>query len=227
MANKKSQSIQEIPLHIIGGVLAQLDSMQQLAPAILSHRLFLDAFKDNTRTVTASILRNQIPEKLLPFVIAVQQSAKVDPRNHDAVRSLLINFQEAILNPQSTISSLTSVTPHQAAEMEETYMATKCLCEGFADETIPVANERLQLNHPPTISHEEMFRLGRAFLRYQLMCNLFCTTEGIPLSMEECGERFFHIFSPWVNEQLICIYAYLASKVCAGKSPVMLRCAIK
>ncbi|KAI1777436.1 hypothetical protein F4818DRAFT_439792 [Hypoxylon cercidicola] len=213
MKPEKSQPILRVPLHIVGGILAQLDSMKQLAPAILSHRLFLQAFNDNTQTITTSIILNQIPERLLPFVAAVHRSTDVDTADHDVVRSCLSNLEEAILNPRSIIPSFASFTPAQVATMSNTYTATLRLCQCYADDITPVINERLGINHPRTINQEETFRLARAFLRFQLSCNLFCPVEGEPLSYEERSDRFFNIFSPWVNDQLRCVYTYLETKV--------------
>lgn len=217
MESNTLRSIQRVPLHLVGGILAQLDSMHQLAAAIKSHRLFLEAFTDNVHTITASIVLNQIPEGLLPFAIAVQRSTEIDAADHDAVRTLLSNLEAALSGPRSTVSSLTSFTPAQVATMSKTYRATERLCQHYVDDVIPIANERLQINHSRTINQGETFRLGRAFLRYQLLCNLFCHGKGKPFPDEEREGRFFSNFSPWVNEQLTCVYYYLEAKVAEGK----------
>ncbi|KAJ0324575.1 hypothetical protein COL922a_013674 [Colletotrichum nupharicola] len=47
------------------------------------------------------------------------------------------------------------------------------------------------------------------------MCNLFCVPYdvGSRLVDEDITRYFFHPFSPWVNEQILCVYRYLERKV--------------
>jgi hypothetical protein len=217
MTAEELHLLKQIPLHVVATILAELDSIEQLGSVILAHRVFLVAFNDNRLHVTTSIIRNQIPASLLPFATALHESTKIDAGDYDAVRSLLTRLAEAIFNPPRAISSLVRFSISEAAIISKSYKAIGLLCQDFANISIPLLNNRLGLDHPQEILQQEKFRLGRAFYRYQLMCNLFCLGEEEALS-EEPSLQFFRIFSPWVNEQLICVYAYLEAKVCKGES---------
>lgn len=59
-------------------VLAQLDSMQSLGSAILSHSLFYNAFHEDTKRIVRSILRNQIPPQLMYYAEATFKAQFVD-----------------------------------------------------------------------------------------------------------------------------------------------------
>ncbi|KAI0839656.1 hypothetical protein F5Y06DRAFT_302861 [Hypoxylon sp. FL0890] len=213
MAFENPHPILLIPSHIVAGFLAHLDSMGQLGAVILSHRVFLDAFKDNLHTITTSIILKQIPENLLPFSIAASRSMGIDVTDHVAVQSLLTDLEETILNPQGLRSSLATLTPDQTVIMSKTYSATERLCECFVDEMVPQFNRICRIEHPKSLNQQERLRLGRAFLRFQLVCNLFCPAKGEPVINEEFRHRFFNMFSPWVNEQLTCVSLYLEIKV--------------
>jgi hypothetical protein len=53
------------------------------------------------------------------------------------------------------------------------------------------------------------------------MCNLFCTHRNTDeeLCEVERKEFFFGFHSPWVNEQLVCVYSFLERTVTKGAQP--------
>lgn len=65
-----SQPILELPLHLLTMVLAQLDSMESLGSAILSHSLFYSSFRDDSKHIVQCILKNQIPPELVNYAEA-------------------------------------------------------------------------------------------------------------------------------------------------------------
>lgn len=193
-----------MPLHIVAAILARLDTIRQLVPAILSHRIFHDAFKENRHSVARGIIEARIPPKTLPFVIALLESTRVNPRDYAFPCSAHLSLSDYDFLSQS-------------------YAAAEFLARDMAKEVIPVAITNLSLDRQSTkISRQESFRLTRAFLRYQLMVNLFCLDENRERELGDKAHdlfyRFFLAFSPWVNEQLMCAYAYLERKVSHGKS---------
>ncbi|OTA64263.1 hypothetical protein K449DRAFT_421626 [Hypoxylon sp. EC38] len=213
------RSLTELPLHIVAGILAKLDAIQQLFSAILSHRIFRDAFKDNFHSVARGIITTQIPPETLPFLIALRESTRVNARDYTAARDLLMRLTTAT-------SGMTSATLPPSAHLSlsdynflsRNYAEAEFLARSMAEEVIPIATQRLSLNrHSSEISQQENFRLTRAFLRFQLMVNLFCLDENIERSID--GETnhllylFFCSFSPWVNGQLVSVYVYLERKV--------------
>lgn len=88
--------------------------------------------------------------------------------------------------------------------------------EDFANTSIPLFNKSMHFNHPQEMSEPEKFRIGRAFYRFEMMRELFCFIhepwfigENDMLSLDFA---LFDMYSPWVNEQLSCVYAYLRKR---------------
>ncbi|KAI4863103.1 hypothetical protein F4820DRAFT_471887 [Hypoxylon rubiginosum] len=69
--------ILKLPLHVVGIVLAHLDTIPELFPVVSSHSIFRDALKDNLHSVCRTIIANQIPPNALPFVIRSLESARI------------------------------------------------------------------------------------------------------------------------------------------------------
>lgn len=84
-----SSPLLELPLHLLSMVLAQLDSMQSMGSAIVSHSLFYDAFNDDTKRIVRSILRNQIPPELICYAEATFKAQFVDNDDGKEVSILL------------------------------------------------------------------------------------------------------------------------------------------
>lgn len=224
MATTGSRTLQQLPLHVVAGILVHLGSFQHLGCAILSHRVFLLAFQDNVRSITGGIITAQIPPEILPFAIALLESTYIDPGNYDAAETLLMNLNTAIINPSNAVPYLLRASVSQIFLMSKSYEAVESLRHGLVEELIPVLNKKLGLSHSRQISQHERFRLDRAFFRYQLMCSLFSRGKRPIHPTPHQIDLFFHGFSPWVNEQLICVYAYLERKVCDGECTLFLCC---
>lgn len=224
MATIGSSPLQQLPLHVVAGILVHLGSFQHLGCAILSHRVFLLAFEDNVRSITGGIITAQIPPGILPFAIALLESTYIDPRNYDAAEILLMNLNTAIIDPSDAVHYLLRASVSEIVLISKSYEAVESLRHGLVEELIPVLNKKLGLNHSRQISQQERFRLDRAFFRFQLMCSLFSRGKRSIHPTKHQIDLFFHSFSPWVNEQLICVYTYLERKVCDGECTLFLCC---
>lgn len=86
----------KLPLHLLSVVLAQLDSMQSLGCAILSHSLFYNAFHEDTKRIVRYILKNQIPPELLHYAEATFKSQFVDINHGKEVCILLGSAVESV-----------------------------------------------------------------------------------------------------------------------------------
>ncbi|KAF4969867.1 hypothetical protein FZEAL_10149 [Fusarium zealandicum] len=209
--------LSQLPLHVISQVLEHLDTIQQLGVIILSHRVFYSALKDSPQSIASSILIRQVPRAVLPFSIALLKSTQINKRDVNALTQVLSNLEAAILVSTDTIASLSKLSLSDYAFLSRAYAAVDSLRTSMFEQIVPLINE-CGLNHSTTLSPDESFRLDRAFIRYQIMCNLFCYPPGVITSSHQdelqilrC--RFFSVFSPWVNEQLVCVYAYLRRSV--------------
>ncbi|KAI1413251.1 hypothetical protein F5Y13DRAFT_198969 [Hypoxylon sp. FL1857] len=215
--------LQEAGLNIAWQILGQLDTVRQLGPVIRSHRIFYTIFKANSLALARAIVSKQIPSRLAHSLFLFLVSANVSLKDYAMIRNLLTDFAAA-----SSIPAAAGVPPFNLPfnlsfsgyyNLSENYAAAKLLVKNMADETMDIPTKRLGLTRQsPEITSQETFRLMRAFLRYQLMCNLFCRNTGEEPNEEANRVRslFFSTFSPWVNEQMLCVYAYLERKVTAA-----------
>ncbi|KAI1136073.1 hypothetical protein F5Y05DRAFT_123026 [Hypoxylon sp. FL0543] len=208
----------KVPLHVIAGILGELDTVRQLVPAIQSHSIFRDALKQNFHSIARSITVAKIPLEILPFAIALLESTQIDPTDYEAVQGLITRLATA----SSTSTDEPLPTAHLSLSdydfLGQNYAAAESLAGKIAVGAIETMTMSLPLlRKSPEVTPEENYRIVRALFRYQLMCNLFC----LDWEAEEVNEElkdiprylFFNMFSPWVNEQLMCVYAYLERKV--------------
>ncbi|KAJ4177747.1 hypothetical protein NW767_014896 [Fusarium falciforme] len=209
-----AHTLESLPLHVISQILEHLGTIQQLGMTVLSHRVFYIAFRDNIHSVAGGILTRQAPEHLLPFAVTLRESEQIKPGDHEAISQFLPRFEAAVLDPAATLASLNKLSLSDYADLSRTYAAVESLRRGISKDTIHLVN-KFGIHQSPILSQSESFRLDRAFFRYQIMCNWFCPPDASSQQdeLEELVEKYFSMFSPWVNEQLVCVYAYLERKV--------------
>ncbi|KAF4812849.1 hypothetical protein CGCSCA5_v008834 [Colletotrichum siamense] len=210
-----SNPLQRVSLHVVAEILTHLDSFQQLGLAILSHRVFHNALHDNLHYVARSIITNQISDVTLPFALVLLKSAKLSGDDHDGIRNLLDYLVIDVCEPRRAAAALINLSLDDYAILSKNHAAVESLRDDFSREAIPAFVERFELEHSGHLNPQETFRLDRAFYRYQIMCNLYCGRKGSERDLSTFDRRhpFFTEFSPWVNEQLICVYYYLENKV--------------
>lgn len=84
-----NSKFREIPLHLLSMILTELDCMQSLGAAILSHPLLYAAFSDDTKHIVQCILRNQISPRLMRYAAAAFESNFVNNSNEEQVGTFL------------------------------------------------------------------------------------------------------------------------------------------
>ncbi|KAI2471898.1 hypothetical protein F4781DRAFT_62891 [Annulohypoxylon bovei var. microspora] len=208
----------QLPLHVVAVVLSKLDTIQQLGPVILSHRIFLDSFNDSLHSVARNIIINQISAETSPLAFALLEPTRIKNGDYDAVCDLLTRLETASETKDASSRFLPRLSMSDYNFLSRNYAAAEFLGKSLANEVIPIATDRLALNRLSLeVTPRESCRLNKAFLRYQLMCNLLCSDEDDEeLSVDDGNNLrllFFSKFSPWVNEQLSCIHTYLERKV--------------
>jgi hypothetical protein len=213
------QALQWPPVELITKILSKLDSIKQLQVTISSHRVFLNAFINNHQAVKRNILKEQILDDLMPYALALHVSTQ-EFEVQSGVDSFTETLHTAISDPASIKRSLDSLSMSEAFTMSEAHKAVQVLTGDFALTAVPELNETFKVKRSTQLSEAEEFRLGRAFYRFQIMCNLICIPEEPDNKFSEArvAERYFDAFSPWVNEQLYCVYWFMLLKLCAGWS---------
>ncbi|VUC31866.1 unnamed protein product [Clonostachys rosea] len=209
-----------LPLHTVTHILSHLSTIKDLGPAILSHSIFRDAFEENRHLVAGAIVTRQTPDGTLRFLVALLQSKKLWPQHIGAAENLLAY----IVSPHPVALRAFNLPMSDYAFMSRSCSYAETICKHMALELL-----RLQYRTPGTpkrseATPEEKFRIYRAVFRYQIMCNMFChrmdykrTLERLPrFQDEELKRLFFSSFSPWVNEELMCVFIYMRRKVTQG-----------
>ncbi|KAJ4257554.1 hypothetical protein NW762_008678 [Fusarium torreyae] len=227
-------SISSLPLHLVAEILQLLDNIQQLPPILLSHRLFYSAYLD-TPALPLDILRSQIPDHLLPLAVAAYRSQKsIRDLNDIDVEGFLTKCYD---NPLRDVDgSQLHLSVGQALQIGRIDDAMSELREEFTSCSLSklygVRQDDSMLNERG-LSPDETYRISRALYRFQIYRNLFLDKEQeldlfSPLNDKEEEEEdtkpdlnqkklFFDRHSPWVNEQLACVYDYLETRLTGGE----------
>lgn len=217
MASTMQPLVSDLPLTVIANALSRLDSADDLYRAILSHRVFLDAFKDNSRTIVTQILNNRIPGSLLPYALALLHSSRLPAVDDKAVHGLMERLETQLTNPDTPDRDLLPLSLSDRAFISRNHAAVESLSECFVKDTALQLCALMGTTRDSEPSQEERFRIARGFYRYQIMCNLCCINDSsLPMcNLDQSG--FLSLFSPWTNDQLRCIYVYLEDKASVGK----------
>ncbi|KAH6989306.1 hypothetical protein BKA56DRAFT_476798 [Ilyonectria sp. MPI-CAGE-AT-0026] len=206
-------TISSLPLHLLADILRMVDNVQHLPAVLLSHRIFYTAFLD-APSLPADILRLQLPDHLLPLALAAYASQKSvrDKNGLDANQFLTECYDKPFnalgghyitLDQALHISRLDDALTELRSEFCESTLQK--LYGLGRDDPISAAQQRL--------SAGELYRISRALYRFQIYGNLFLDQEEGAKPNEAQKALFFDRHSPWVNEQLVCIYDYLETRL--------------
>ncbi|KAI0837184.1 hypothetical protein F5Y06DRAFT_304883 [Hypoxylon sp. FL0890] len=196
-------SLLGVPPEIIAEILAQSDSIRQLVPAIQSHRVFRDALNDQPHFITHSIIAAHIPPNALPFLVALLTSTRISPNNYPAVHTLIwtlaVTTSEA---PKSLSQFAGNLSLSDYDFLFQNYATAEFLVGRMAKKSAP-HGQHLSVATSRIVTHLTAGELppdpsDSSLSAYQEEDRLRCD--------------FFRMFAPSVNEQLLCVYAYLESE---------------
>ncbi|KAK2757966.1 hypothetical protein FQN54_004372 [Arachnomyces sp. PD_36] len=175
-------------------------------------------FWNNESAILQSILG--IDPTLMPEVLAVLASTrfhfgKVRPRasNDPWSRSEVHRILHQYFQRQPFAFKWSYV---DALVIDQIYGHIRFFVDDFASSVLSthvVTGEKQST--PAPLSPNEKCRLERAFLRFELFCNLF-RERGYGrdrFSPDELHDSFFKKFAPWENEELACINDYMCAKI--------------
>ncbi|KAF4982059.1 hypothetical protein FZEAL_2246 [Fusarium zealandicum] len=230
-ARHSMASITNLPLHLVADILGLLDNIQQLSSVVLSHRIFHSALLD-TPSLPLDILRTQIPENLLHLAVAAYTSKKsIRDVNGIGVEAYLTKFYGMPL--QHVDGGRLRLTLAQALQISRIDSALSELRDEF---TLCSLRRLYGVKHDDPILDEQglspgkAYRISRALYRFQIYRNLFLDKEEELDLFPSDGEQeeyeeeetksdkqlkklFFDRHSPWVKEQLACVYDYLETRL--------------
>lgn len=229
-------TIHWLPIHVVRLVLSQLDSMQSLGSAILSHSIFYTAFMEDTPGLVGDILSSQMDTRVLPFARAVHEAAAVS--NFDL--SKVWSFLDSRLHPMDFDADVWfrlkpfQLSPTVAAAISKFHAVVQHFAQDFVGRSIRSGKYPRKFRRQACrINDTEYFRVQRALYRFQLYCNLFYrNTRDLTPDAARRQEIehllhmvFFRHFPQWENEQLACIHDYLERVLSDGEilRPLRLR----
>ncbi|KAK3938124.1 hypothetical protein QBC46DRAFT_441437 [Diplogelasinospora grovesii] len=227
--------IRRLPVEVVTGVLATLDSTKDLISAIRSHRVFFNGFHSYQQRVLKGIMIHMIPREILPLAIATHEAALlVDIEIWEEIQPLILSLL-SIINSTSPESSplYPRVTLQLATALEKTHRMVEYFTNDYVASAIPALNDLFGASKGKNVSAVERCRLYRAFYRFQLYCNIYGrhaiekTRRAVRRThawhaatyrrSDEDTRRelacFFHPWPPWMNEQLACVFEYLETKL--------------
>ena len=215
-----------MPVHLLSMVLCQLDNTTSLASAIFSHSSLYAAWMEDRHRIVRTVLRNQIPPAVEPYVFLTHLAGSPDV-DHDDLSQLRrfltrhIYFPFKFTSPprEALFSKSNPVDIRLASSLSRTHAIVEHFTKHFVQDTLPVARKELGLRGKQGATDDEVFRIQRSMYRYQMYCNLF----GHPYDRDKrrrleapLSVRFFRPYSPWVNEQLAAVHDYFERVLSRG-----------
>jgi hypothetical protein len=221
-----------IPADIIVCILSHLDTIQDLGIVIRSHRIFYIVFRDAPLFIARLIIMRQISADAAPLVLALLESSKMrradSPTSPYAILDSLRIANCKPTTPAKVSIILTALSLSDLAFCSRNYAAAESLAHSLAAEAKPAAISMMKIRHPisPHLTSSERCRLIRTFIRFQLMCNLFCQPDSVSSrvindadgAITEARDHafFFSMHSLWVNEHLMCAHTWLQKVLYRG-----------
>lgn len=213
-----------MPLHLLSIVLSHLDNMQSLASAIFSHSSLYSAFSEDRNRIVRDIMTSQIPDDTMKYALWTH-AATLDDLDRDDVDQILQflsdNFLTDLHAPKEPFALPGPADLGLASALSRTHSIIQYFTSDLLRDVLPLVHRNLGLRRPSHTgaSATEESRIHRAMYRFQLYCKLFHQRFSGPQKRYfpfTLRNRFFHTFSPWVNEQLACINDYFERVLCRG-----------
>ncbi|KAK7415146.1 hypothetical protein QQX98_006090 [Neonectria punicea] len=204
-------SITSLPLHLISDILCMLGNIKHLPAALLSNRIFYTAYLD-TPSLAVDILRLQLPDDLLTLALAAHASQKSIREKYGVDTTQFLT--ECYDKPFNALGGQFHLPLDDALRISRLNDALAQLRGDFCATTLRKLYG-LSRDDPmaAALSAGELYRVSRALYRFQIYGNLFLERDEACKPSPAQKALFFGRHSPWVNEQLACIYDYLETRL--------------
>jgi hypothetical protein len=212
---------------MIAEILANLDRMCHLYAALLTHPMFLVAWKSCQQQILEGIVSQQIPSLILPLAISTLEADSIDYEDWEKIYSVLHSLDN--VEQSSLLKRMSPLTPQRVMALERTHLAVCHFSFDFASQSALAFNNIFEIRGRDLWSASERLRFYRAFYRFQLYCNIWgrklissvreASRSGEDMAQRSYGDLqrelnyFFWPWPPWVNEQLASIFEYLERKL--------------
>ena len=203
-------SLSTLPVELVIAILGSSRDIQSLSATVLScghiYRIFLEA----QHQVISKVLFREVDVEVIPEAIAAFESSRLRTA---WTRASLLEFITRNLDERKILERSWHFT--DAFVVTRLHQKIKQLARDFA---LQAKQSRYKPDDArgSAISRLELSRYERAFYRFELYCNLYHDLKTPLMSLEERRTTFFSKFSPWENEQLACVHAYLVRLITPG-----------
>lgn len=220
-------SLPSLPIHLVADILCELDDIAHLPAALLAHRIFYSAYQD-TPALALDILRRQVGHDLITLAVAalVSERGIREARGVDG-EAFLMRYYE---RPFELLGDHAHPTLAQALRMGKLHNAVEILQDDFSKRALsrlynlnkegPLSETRRRL------SPGEQHRISRALYRIHIYNNLFLSDPSQTLAQKPEKALFFERHSPWVNEQMFCVFDFLEDRLHVGRSSSLTPCEV-
>jgi hypothetical protein len=190
MASNSSSPLLFVPLHVVGYILEHLDSFQQLGPAISSHRIFHNAFKEYPCCVAQAVITTQIHKKVLPYASLLVEINRIAPGDFQTLKEIITRFYPVngyggdrpanVSYYQDEVSEAALASPalllnklswSEYVPLIQDYEAVLLLRQAMAEESVAKLNVFGIIRKKGPLTTEERFPLDRSFYFFQAICN--------------------------------------------------------
>lgn len=206
-----------LPVELVRMILSAMTDVVSLRAAVLSCPQFYRSFLHSEKSIARLVLLRQIDACVLPEAMAAVLTAASRLSESQPPFANFVN-QDLYQRP----------VPPKALSMRMAFLLGRfhvCV-DGMAKKFAMAALAERPLNQTTsTVTCQERCRIERALYRFEIYCNLFRNSSKMQsLSYDMKRKYFFARFAPWENEQLGCIYDFLARAVSPGQLPRIVDC---
>lgn len=210
----------ELPLEIVGKILGNLGRVSSLSSARLACRHFDAAFRENKAAVLRGIIKQLIPDDLLPYAIALALKQPTVP-SADSLKEMISTLYE---KPQDLIEQFTRIPIEKLYNMMATHDRIDWCVTQYSAKALDIVfsppvgglNEKGPLN----LSAMEKIRIGRAFYRVEwfLQCFGYCAQgSGSRIAFADGPAWFYGQHNPWECHQIRTAYDFLDGIITEGR----------
>ncbi|KAI1178163.1 hypothetical protein F4777DRAFT_586814 [Nemania sp. FL0916] len=230
----QSSPIEALAVELIRMILSALPDVASLQAAVLSCPMFYNSFINAEKSITSSVLLNQVGATVLPEAITAFKSSQMRRPSTELWNPQPIADFFA-QNPRQELALLKSWSLKDAVHVGRLHACVKELAQRFASATLP---ESPAACFDPFLTYQEKCRIQQALYRFEVYCNLFrelCKDHSRLYTYHDPPDRtdgrenalyrslfgtyhqqsilFIDNYAPWENEQLGCIHDFLVRAI--------------
>lgn len=231
-----ASDLTQLPLHVLGLVLREVDTLEGLGAAILTHPALHAAFAEDPARITRDILDAQMSPDTARLAYAAHAARTVDRTSADAVKKFAEDWLAAPRDGAASVAGSENgplgiwpwgLSLADIVSMSRTHGVVEHFTQRLVDAALPACEGYFgsQRADYTRASPEEVARIHRVFYGYQIYCNLlFRDAEDLQADLSWRPEVIFQLNAGLypdnvakANSQLACVHDFLENTVLSGE----------